>query len=59
MAHSHFDLLIKLVKNLLSIKLARERTGRLSALGVFYVDLLGLVRRCQVLKLIYSHYVRP
>ena len=42
--------------NLLLTKLARDRTGRISALGLFCMDLAALCPYCQDLGLIFSQY---
>ena len=44
------------VINLLLTKLARNRTGRISALGLFCTDLAALGPYCQDLRLIFSQY---
>ena len=42
--------------NLLLIKLARDRTGRISALGLLFTDLAALGPYCQHLGPIFSQY---
>ena len=44
------------VINLLLNKVARDRTGRISALGLFCTDLAALVPYCQDLGPIFSQY---
>ena len=44
------------VINLLLTKLARDRTGRISALGLFCTDLAALGPYCQDLRPIFSQY---
>ena len=44
------------VINLLLTKLARDRPGRISALGLFCTDLAALGPYCQDLGPIFSHY---
>ena len=44
------------VINLLSTKLARDRTGRISALGLFCTDLAALGPYCQDLGPLFSQY---
>ena len=44
------------VINLLSTKLARDRSGRISALGLFCTDLAALGPYCQDLGPIFSQY---
>ena len=46
------------VINLLLTKLARDRTGRISAFGLFCTDLAALGPYCQDLGPIFSQYAR-
>ena len=54
-AHLKFMMSLRVI-NLLLTKLARDRTGRISALGLFCTDLAVLGPYCQDLGPIFSQY---